>query len=222
MLLPVPCGRQGRSHTSCLLMMTMNDSLNIVPPLRKEPFKEGWYAGVVKYCCERSSQEKISLLGMEIETYVPVKKVMRQYSDRCKLKEVVVITNIVFFRADTQEQFVAVRNQSYISYILKNPGEKRPSPIPLHEFERMRRFIDGAQGDITLETLDHSYTVGSEVYVFQGPLQGQLVRVVQEVDKKAKIGVDIQLLGTLCTFVDVGDIMPKEKWEKLNDPFKQP
>lgn len=74
-------------------MITVVDGTNGCEALSKR-----WIAVVVKMYSEKKVSE--ALAAMEIETYVPVQEEIRQWSDRKKKIEKVVIPAIVFVKTD--------------------------------------------------------------------------------------------------------------------------
>lgn len=74
-----------------------------------------WHVVYVKPNHERRDAQVIKKLGFE--TYVAIQKVWRQWSDRRKLIDKVVITQIVFIKCDIKE----AERLERLSFILHFP-----------------------------------------------------------------------------------------------------
>ena len=156
-----------------------------------------WIAVLVQVNCEKRTATLLGKAGYE--NYVPIQQEIRQWSDRKKKVDRLIMPMVVFVRATEQEE-VWLRDQSYIHKLLALPGTDEDkkgfaTTIPDCQIERLKFLLENAETEVTIVS---NFRVGDSVRVTSGPLNG-LEGVVSEADEKSSIvGIQIDGLGYAC------------------------
>jgi len=143
------------------------------PPLKelKKPLR-AWYAVYTNSRAEKRVSDRLSELG--IETFLPLQKTLRQWSDRKKLIEKPLISSYVFVRIIPKEYFVVRKIDGIVKFIMI---EAKPVPIPDAQIKNLR-ILCGSDAEVELST--DVYAQGDMVEVTVGSLtglRGELIRV---------------------------------------------
>lgn len=132
-----------------------------------------WIALYTRPKSERKAAESLTAQG--IETYVPSQWVMRQWSDRRKRVEVVVIPMIIFAKVADRD-ILTCRKQPLVLRPLATPGSSAPARIPAAQLDRLRFLLKSADTPVDYLAA-RTYTLGDEVRVIRGNLRGLVGRV---------------------------------------------
>lgn len=158
-----------------------------------------WLAAYVKMHHEKRVRERLSELG--IENFLPVQTEVRQWSDRKKRVEQVLIPMMIFVHVDTEEQRTVLTHPSVLRYLVLR-GEHAPAEIPEEQMNRFRFMLDFSDQPISFNTA--GLQPGEKVKVIKGPLAGLEGEFVT-VDGKSNVIVRISHLG--CAVVEVNASM---------------
>ena len=171
-----------------------------------------WYVALVKSCQEKKSSEALARLG--VEHYLPVRKVVRKWSDRMKTVEMLLLPRMIFVRVDDDLRRRELLSDVFGLYAYMTvPGESRPLVVPDNQLEEFRGFVDrmnssGGGSAPDIEVTSRIYAPGDRVRVVDGPLNGfeaECVDVVGRAGRKALI-VRLGILGTASVEVDASDV----------------
>ena len=163
----------------------------------REACPKRWIAVLVQVNCEKKTATRLGKVGYE--TYIPTQQEVRQWSDRKKKVDRLIMPMVVFVRATVREE-EWLRNQSFIYKLLALPGsdedkKKFATPIPDNQIERLKFLLENAESEVTIVS---NFKVGDSVRVISGPLKG-FEGVVSEANEKSSIvGVQIDGLGYAC------------------------
>jgi len=162
--------------------------------------KKSWFALYTKPRWEK----KINALLLQkgIESYCPLNKVKKQWSDRIKVVEEPLFKSYVFVKiaSDDQPQIRAINGIVNFVYWLG-----RPAIIRDNEIENIKRFLNEYENvQITPLTME----VGDEVLVTTGPLMDKTGTVKKIL--KNSVELVIECLGYKLTAN-----LPKTKLKKL-------
>ena len=160
-----------------------------------------WLAAYVKMHHEKRVRERLSELG--IENFLPVQTEVRQWSDRKKRVEQVLIPMMIFVHVDTEEQRTVLTHPSVLRYLVLR-GEHAPAEIPEEQMNRFRFMLDFSDQPVSFNTA--GLQPGEKVKVIKGPLAGLEGEFVT-VDGKSNVIVRISHLG--CAVVEVNASMVK-------------
>ncbi len=151
-----------------------------------EDIKYQWFAIYTKAKAEKKVYEQ--LVNKGIEAYVPLRKELKQWSDRKKWIETPIIYSYVFVRITPYEYtkvFEAKGVVSYVSY------KGKAVAIPDHEIDAMRRTVDN-QLSFSVETT--SLRKGQTLAVTSGPLKGISGEII-EIQGEKKLYLKISHIG---------------------------
>ena len=171
----------------------------------REAHPKRWIAALVQMCTEKKVGERLTKLG--VENYVPTQTEIRQWSDRKKKVERVVIPMVVFVRTDEKTER-SLRMHSFIRKILTYPGQTAAAVIPNDQIDRLKFML--RQSDSPVEMMEQYLQVGDKVHIVRGALQGLEGELYKNVDK-SMVAIHIEALGYACVSVSVEDIEKIER-----------
>lgn len=189
-------------------MRTLNkDSGNMIPSVNgtddREARSKFWIAAYTRPRSERKLAQELSKLG--IETYVPIQSQLRQWSDRKKKIDVMIIPMIVFAHI-TETDVATIRARPHALRILTYPGQKKPAIIPDKQIEQLKFILKHADSDV--EFVTNVYVKDEPVEVVRGNLMGLTGQVERTSDGKANLIVIIEILGGAKVSLSASDIKP--------------
>lgn len=146
-----------------------------------------WHAVYVKSRAEKKAQ--IELQIQEIETFLPLQRKLRQWSDRKKWVEMPLISGYLFVRASRKEYDLVLQSNYVVSYVR---FEGKAAVIPDYQIEYLKLMLkqDSSEVEITREKLKP----GQMIEVVAGPLIG-LKGKLQKIKGKSKVAIEIEQLG---------------------------
>jgi len=132
-----------------------------------------WYAIYTRSRFEKRTHAL--LLEKGVESYLPLVKSWRVWSDRRKQVEVPLLSSYLFVHADPAHYYAHLA-------ILNTPGvvrfvsfEGKPVPIPAHQIMALKRI---SKEGIDMECLAETPPPGTPVSIETGPLKGLTGEVV--------------------------------------------
>jgi len=155
-----------------------------------EPLSPAWLAVYTRSRAEKRLQELLTAKG--IEAYVPLRRTIRQWSDRRKTVDEPIIRSYCFVRVTGPEYFEVLNTPGAVRYIW---FEGKPAVIPDRQIDLMK-VITGS--DIEVECLPDTFRPGLRVRVNAGPLAG-LTGELAEISNKKKVLVRIDQLNQVLT-----------------------
>lgn len=167
----------------------------------REAHPKRWIAALVQMCMEKKVGERLTKLG--VENYVPTQTEIRQWSDRKKKVERVVIPMVVFVHTDEKTERT-LRMHSFIRKILTYPGQTAAAVIPDDQIERLKFML--RHSDSPVEMMAQNLQVGDRVHIIRGALQGLEGELCKCVPEKSMVAIRIEGLGYACVNVSVEDI----------------
>jgi len=167
----------------------------------REAHPERWIAALVQSCTEKRVGERLDKL--HIENYIPTQTEIRQWSDRKKKIDRIVIPMVVFIHTDeiTERR---LRLQTYIRKILSYPGQYQAAVIPDDQIDRLKFMLRHA--DTQVDLIDQNLQVGQQVRIVRGPLKGLEGELCYVEAEKPMVAIRIECLGYACVNVSKGDL----------------
>lgn len=146
-----------------------------------------WHAVYVKSRAEKKAQTELQF--KEIETFLPLQRKLRQWSDRKKWVETPLISGYLFVRASRKEYDLVLQSNYIVSYVR---FEDKAAIIPDNQIDYLRLMLKqyGAEIEITREKLKP----GQKIEVIAGPMIG-LRGKLQKIKGKNKVAVELEELG---------------------------
>ena len=138
--------------------------------VKKPEYK--WYAVYTKINCEKKIIAQLE--DQKIESYLPLKRSLKQWSDRKKWIEEPLFRSYVFVKVSHIEFFDVLSISGTMCYI--SFGGKAQS-IPEYQIENIKTFIkqEGNEIVLTKELIEK----GAKVEVLHGPLKGVKGEIVK-------------------------------------------
>ena len=166
-----------------------------------------WLVAYVQSCLEKKTAQRLAAMG--IECYLPVQSEIRQWSDRRKRVDRLVIPMMIFVHVTPQERPLPLSLQAVSRYMVLR-GESTPAVIPDEQMDRFRFMLDYSPEAV--EMCSAPLAPGDAVKVIKGPLaglEGELITV----NGKSKVAVRLDMLG--CAHVDVPIGFVEKKGEEM-------
>ena len=160
-----------------------------------KPEERKWYVAYVRLFHERKTAERLATMG--IESFVPVREEIHQWSQRKKKVMRVLIPQMIFIHATQKERMEALTLAS-ISHYMVLRGEHTPAVIPDRQIQQFMFMVDYSTE--TIEMFTSPLEPGQSIKVIKGPLSGMEGELI-EIDGKSKVVVRLDLLG--CAGVDM-------------------
>lgn len=156
----------------------------------REAYPKFWIAAYTRPKSEKKAAAEIG--KMHIETYVPMQRVVRQWSDRKKKVDVVVIPMIIFAHV-TPDDIITIKKHPLITRVLSMPGQREAAVIPEQQILNLKFMLDEAETPVTF--IPPTFSLTDTVRVIRGKLSGLIGKVHRITEGKTKLVVSIDLLG---------------------------
>jgi len=145
-----------------------------------------WYAIYVKSRHEKSVHELLSRDG--IDNYLPLVKILKQWSDRKKMVEQALFPSYLFVHIDKCDYQKVLESESVVKFI---SFEKKAVIIPDEQINAIRYYLSDQK---TQQATNKKFNVGERVEVVIGSLKGLKGEIV-EVNGKNKVKVAIEAIS---------------------------
>ena len=157
-----------------------------------------WYAVHLK--SHHENKVKKLLEGKGIETFLPVRRVTRKWSDRKKEIDFPLFPGYLFVHAPLVNKKLIVQTPS----VVKMVGTREPEPMPAGHIESIKRFMEEE-----IQFDPYPYLIpGIAVEVMRGPLKG-VHGVLAEKRGKHRLVVNVDLINnSIATEIDAADVQP--------------
>ena len=160
-----------------------------------------WVAVLVQINTEKKVSSKLSKLGYH--NYVPTQTTIRQWSDRKKKIERIIIPMVIFILVDKEEE-INLRKSALVYKFISYPGSREAAVIPNEQIEKLKFMLHNA--DSAVEFSDTIYEIGEEIEIIRGPLKGLYGELCYTEKGNPMIGVYVKLLGYSYVNIDIRDI----------------
>ena len=157
-----------------------------------------WYIAYTRSCQDKNVAAALSARGYEV--FVPIRKEVRQWSDRKKVVDRLLIPHMVFVRCTELERRNSVSEIPYITrYLTEKPGNYKAAIVPDYQMDAFMAMVASAGGEVAL--IDHPLSPGDLVRVKHGALEGKVAELVK-VEGKDCLAVRLPILGAACVQID--------------------
>ena len=141
-----------------------------------------WYAIYTRPRWEKKVNHLLQ--GKGIESYCPLNKVRRKWSDRIKTIEEPLFKSYVFVKIDEEARTNVRMTDGVINFVYWNG---KPALIKEREIQTIRRFLDEHEN---VELVKIELKQDQRVKVIAGPLMDQEGKVIQVKNKVARVAID--------------------------------
>lgn len=137
-----------------------------------------WYAVYTRSRAEKTAERLLQQKG--IETYLPLKRELRQWSDRKKWVEIPYIASYLFVKVSAKEYYEVLNVPMISRYVFFNG---KAAPIPEWQIELMRKAISSEMEVVF--SLEH-YKKGDKICIESAPLKGVEGEILAQNNSKKK------------------------------------
>ena len=145
-----------------------------------------WYAVYVKSRSEKKVAAELIALG--IDHYLPLQKLLKQWSDRKKWVEEPLFRSYIFVKINQTDYYNVLNVTGAVKYI---SFEGKAVAVPEQQIEAIRYFLDEKDPEV-MEDLH--WEKGQKVEVISGSLTGLKGELI-EVKGKNKVSVEIEAVA---------------------------
>ncbi len=147
-----------------------------------------WYAIYTRSRAEKKVNTELSLTG--IESYLPLRKTIRQWSDRKKMVEAPLFNSYVFVKV-SEKEYLNVLNTDGVTRFITFEG--LAVAIPEVQINAIKAYLEEPE---PIETNDDPLKMepGQNIIVTRGPMKG-LMGVLITIQGKNKVKVEIEAIG---------------------------
>jgi transcriptional antiterminator RfaH len=156
-----------------------------VKSLKNGAVEEKWYALYTKPRAEKLVFQR--LVECEIETFLPLQKTIRVWSDRKKLIEKPLLTSYVFVRINYKSFAMVYKTSGVVKFV---SFEGTPVAIPQVQIDNLRLIINS---DAEVEVSSQNFETGDKVEVVNGSLIGLTGELIK-IGSKSRVIVRIDRL----------------------------
>jgi len=131
-----------------------------------------WYALYTRPRAEKQVYQRLVEAG--IETFLPLQKTFRKWSDRKKLIEKPLLSSYIFVKTKSKHFVIVYKTPGIVKFVT---FEGHPVPIPQNQVDNLRLLVNS---DAEIEVTSMKLETGDNVEVISGSLQGlkgELIRI---------------------------------------------
>lgn len=118
------------------------------------------------------------MLEMGVESFLPMKKELHEWSDRKKWIDVPLFSSYVFVNVAPEDRARVYTLNGFVKFVSSNG---RPSIVPQWQIDGIKKFVDFYPDRVGV--LDSDY-VGAEGVIIAGPLMGMHGKIVDVKNRK--------------------------------------
>jgi transcription antitermination factor NusG len=142
---------------------------------------KNWYAVYTKPLWEKKVAKLLD--RKKIESYCPLAKIQRQWSDRKKVLEIPLFTSYVFVHITEEEKSVVRQTEGILNFV---HWLKKPAIIKTEEIILIKRFLN-EYGNVKLEK--SSVNQNDHIRILNGPLMEREGKVLEIKHKTIKVSL---------------------------------
>lgn len=168
--------------------------------INREACPNVWIACRVKIKTEKKCAKRLESFGYK--TFVPVRSEIRQWSDRKKTIETILIPMVIFVQLPKSE-IIGLIKLDFVQSIIKYPGSKYPAIIPNTEIEQFIFLLENSNQDLCIEPF--SPIKGQMIEIVRGNLKGLRGQITHTSQKGCRVTIAIQYLTQASVSVNISD-----------------
>ena len=157
-----------------------------------------WYAIYTRPRWEKKVNGLLVQKG--IESYCPLNKVRRKWSDRIKLVEEPLFKSYVFVKIDESARTNVRMTNGVVNFVYWNG---KPAIIKEKEIVTIKRFLDEHEN---VEVVKMELNAGDTVQVIAGPMMDKEGKVLEVKNKTVKVCID-SLGYMLIAYIDKSKLL---------------
>lgn len=157
--------------------------------------EKNWYALYTKSRCEKKVFDLLEQQGFVV--YLPLRRELRQWSDRKKWVEVPLINSYIFVQLECSRRMAVFNVHGIVAFVC---DKGKPAIIPEKEINNMRSAVESK---LNFELQKGIFNVGETVRITSGALTG-VEGQISEIRGDKKLYVTISQIG-FTLIVDMKD-----------------
>ena len=149
-----------------------NISSNEKKTIKNIGLEEKWYALYTRPRAEKLVYQRLIEAG--IETFLPLQRTYRMWSDRKKLVEKPLLSSYVFVKTNNKSFPKVYKTNGVVKFI---SFEGQPVSIPQNQIDNLRLLVNS---DAPIEVSSEKFATGDNVEVINGSLiglTGELIKI---------------------------------------------
>jgi transcriptional antiterminator RfaH len=154
-----------------------------------ETFKQNYYWYALYTRSRTEKKVEIELRHRDITLFLPMRKTLRQWSDRKKWVEVPLFNSYIFVYISEKQYLDVLRTPNAVRFVT---FEGKAVPIPLQQIEAVKAFIE--QGTPEFNEEIQILESGRNIEITKGPMMG-LHGILISVAGKHRVKVEIECVG---------------------------
>lgn len=140
------------------------------------------------------------LIQKGIESYCPLNKVRRKWSDRIKTIEEPLFKSYVFVKISDEDRSNVRMTSGVVNFVY---WDGKPAIIKEKEIQTIRRFLDEYEN---VNVVKMEFQPDTRVRVISGPMMDQEGKIIEVKNKTAKVCID-SLGYMLIAYIDKSKLM---------------
>ena len=145
-----------------------------------------WYAIYVRSRNEKKVNELLE--KDDIDTYLPLLKTLKQWSDRKKWVEEPLFRSYLFVHISRPEYMRVLQTDGVVRFIT---FEGKPVPVPPRQILAIKQFLNKEEDP---ELVSGKFEVGDRVEIIRGSLKGLTGNLI-DMRGKQKVKIEIESIG---------------------------
>ena len=163
-----------------------------------------WYIGHTRTFHEKKVEARLAEMG--IDAFVATQKERREWSDRIKYVDKVVIRGYVFIHTTEEMRLESLKNHVGLTGFMSKKGTYKPVIVPDKQIEKFRAFL--TQHNEIVEFLMGDFAPGDKVVITHGPLTGTEGEIIK-IENKNKFCVRLDGFGAASINLESSNIYKK-------------
>lgn len=159
-----------------------------------------WYAIYTRPRWEKKVSNLLVQKG--IESYCPLNKVRRKWSDRIKMVEEPLFKSYVFVKIEDEDRTEVRMTNGVVNFVYWNG---KPAVIKEKEIQTIKRFLDEFENVEAVKINPEE-----RVRIIAGPMMDQEGKVIEIKNKMAKVCID-SLGYMLIAYIDKSKLEPTQR-----------
>jgi transcription termination/antitermination protein NusG len=144
-----------------------------------------WFALYTKSRHEKLVDRELTKKGLE--TFLPLRKITRHWSDRKKIIEDPLFKGYLFVRLPLKERWTVLNTVGAVRFIGRSAAD--PTEVPERELQMIRKFIES---EIQVDPFPY-LKEGQRVYLRSGPFKGMEGFIVRK-DRHCRLVISLDVL----------------------------
>jgi transcription antitermination factor NusG len=177
-------------------------TLSVRPPAGVDEQKwcaTRWFALYTRSRHEKVAEKELNKKG--IETFLPLRKVVRQWSDRKKTVEEPLFKGYLFVRTSLMQRFSVLNSAGVVRFVTCG---NEPAEVPEKDIWAIQKFVEE---NIEVDPFPY-LKIGERVYVRSGPFKGAEGFILRK-DNHCRLVITLDMLmQSVSVLIDQACVEP--------------